>query len=262
MESSLRLPIIPTIPTATITATTTTTTTANVDYNTALPAISPRPTGVVPSQRKSAAARRTSVNKSHVRVNSEVKDFKDLKEVRSKMRDHQRVASTGQSMNMNVQPQVNANDFGDILLGMETSSHIEPVTKLVNFLNSDMSRRISFESVCKPYMTPQTLRSGQLIFSELMKKLVPVLKDDGMKDPLILVPLISKPILMIRNIILETLVPEEHSSTFVQHVNSFSQVLIDILGLKLHGQPILSKLPEFSTILQNIFQTLKTLGSS
>jgi hypothetical protein len=133
----------------------------------------------------------------------------------------------------------------------------EPVSKLVNFLNSDVSRHISCESVCKPYPVPHTLSDAINVFSEMVKQLLPQLRNEEMRDPAVLVPLISKNILFVRNIILENFITDENWNLFVQQVDTFSQILIDMLGLKLHREPITPRINEFFAVLRQISGTVR-----
>jgi len=190
----------------------------------------------------------SSASVRHMRVTSGANSNEQLSNGR-RLKDHSR-ASSGNLKET-------GNDINEVFRGIETvNNNMEAVTKLVNFLNSDISKRISFESVCKPFLVPQSLRSAQVVFSEMIKRLISQLRNDEMRDPAVLVPLISKPILLVRNIILEIFISDNWNN-LVKQVDSFSQVLIDILGLKLHGQPITPRLPEFYFVLQQISNSLK-----
>jgi len=220
-----------------MTTTNTNNATCPVQTNTEEP--QPKPQPQVNNRHHSGSVRHMRVSSGNVEATSA-----------GRRKDHVRIHSNGNLKDT-------GNDINEVFRGIEAmNNHMEAVTKLVNFLNSDISKRISFESVCKPFLVPQSLRSAQVVFSEMIKRLISQLRNDDMKDPTVLVPLISKPILLVRNIILENFITDNWNN-LVKHTDTFSQVLIDILGLKLHGQPINPRLPEFYFVLQQISNCLK-----
>lgn len=93
----------------------------------------------------------------------------------------------------------------------------------------------------------------------MIKKLLPLLNNSNFRDTNILLPFISKPILLLRNIILERFVPQDQWKTYSQLVDNFSQILIDMLGLKLKGQSVLIKQAEFRVLLEQLSLSFKTL---
>eukprot|EP01125_Pyxidicula_operculata_P016365 TRINITY_DN561_c1_g6_i1.p1 TRINITY_DN561_c1_g6~~TRINITY_DN561_c1_g6_i1.p1 ORF type:complete len:1984 (-),score=647.56 TRINITY_DN561_c1_g6_i1:79-5937(-) len=142
------------------------------------------------------------------------------------------------------------------------------VSKLVNFLNSSSARKVSKESICRPYPPPQNPSEVVVSFSTIIKELIdnirasPSSKHESVESAMMLIPLISKTVLFLRNVILSNFISSLYWNNFVISIDTFSQTLIDMLGLKLNNQSVEMKLVDFTSQLRRITSTLQLIKDS
>eukprot|EP01128_Nolandella_sp_AFSM9_P005987 TRINITY_DN3001_c0_g1_i1.p1 TRINITY_DN3001_c0_g1~~TRINITY_DN3001_c0_g1_i1.p1 ORF type:complete len:1706 (+),score=582.50 TRINITY_DN3001_c0_g1_i1:72-5189(+) len=133
------------------------------------------------------------------------------------------------------------------------------VNALASFLNSEAAAQVSIGDICDNYETPTSLGDSVSLLPSLIQDLLRILKQ---KEPQFLEVTagIVKAILFMRLGLLEYL-DDSNYNDFVQILNRFNQISIDLLGYKLVRDQVQgdAALQKFSGCLSEISQFLRTV---